>query len=768
MHKTAVFITLITLSSILLFGCRQEEETVMRVTAVAQQPTATATVSPTISASPTIVVEETAVATATNIPELTPTILPIEDFETDVDYKLTQPALEALLNVVRRVNELEETYIRESNGRISFQHVNNFVKLDMENFHPAPVPHVEELLEDTSLTPNNLSWWTPSTIHYRFFGDAILQKLNQEQTELAAGKTIRQNDFILTPYRFDTGNDLLWLIQVESSAYEIRFFLLIEQKEDGRYEVIPSPLPIFTGRLYSDGWITDIMFDKELTGDNVSEIIIDSHSPGSGFSASEKVWDVYSWNGNELIELGQIRAPLYQDIQFEQSSDGFTEIQIINSYGDNFGCYWEQTDTYRWPNGIAQHTLPDKESPDTAVCNLSQSRHPYIFGFSYPNKEESYPILARAVSQLQEDEDTSPELLAYALSQLAFAHLEQGLNDQARETIDQIYNLPKQNSYAQYLQQHDVTGSVIDLCRNLNANAYQALQTEMGDYLNENATRGRGFVESEPNKAVICDLGYIASTWVEMANMPSSMTPSDALATLDLQLAFAHSTNLDDDPELEWVGILEPEAPWLVIFDVENGQWVTHFIEDIYYPASVIDMKIAQKFITNEVKPSFLTLLALSYSDPTDYEVLLIDKIDQEYDIVAENHAYGEEPNLEELDRAFFNLDNPEVAFPIWTRLEGFLQEKQYIGTYLATLTDSVITQSDPTISTKITDLLNYLPSDDPEAQPYREHLTYLLGYHYELSGDEEYAVSIYTDLIQHAPSSPWSWLAWSRLEPVE
>ncbi len=31
-----------------------------------------------------------------------------------------------------------------------------------------------------------------------------------------------------------------------------------------------------------------------------------------------------------------------------------------------------------------------------------------------------------------------------------------------------------------------------------------------------------------------------------------------------------------------------------------------------------------------------------------------------------------------------------------------------------------------------------------------------------------ETAVSHYTTLIQQAPDSPWSWLAWARLAPVE
>ncbi len=82
-------------------------------------------------------------------------------------------------------------------------------------------------------------------------------------------------------------------------------------------------------------------------------------------------------------------------------------------------------------------------------------------------------------------------------------------------------------------------------------------------------------------------------------------------------------------------------------------------------------------------------------------------------------------------------------------------------------LQTAVLTQSDPDIASKITDLLAYLPTDDPEAQPYIEHLTYLLGYHYELSGDDETAVTTYLSLIRQAPNSPWSWLAWARLEPA-
>jgi hypothetical protein len=101
-------------------------------------------------------------------------------------------------------------------------------------------------------------------------------------------------------------------------------------------------------------------------------------------------------------------------------------------------------------------------------------------------------------------------------------------------------------------------------------------------------------------------------------------------------------------------------------------------------------------------------------------------------------------------------------------QLEDLDVEADYSTDYLEELQTAVLNQTDPTIPEKITQLLSYLPADDPDAQPYTEHLTYLLGYFYELNGEGETAVNTYLDLIQRFPTSPWSWLAWARLEPVE
>lgn len=771
------FIVIIVFCLFWLAGCKQAApESLPTLTAVPPQPTATATTPPTALPSPTMGVE-TAVVLPTDGPQPTqttvkptplptrPTMLPTVAFQANVDYKLIPSSTEALLNVVRRVSEFEDMHIEEHGGRSPYLEVNDFVMTDMDTIHPNSIPNAADLLEDKSLTSYYFAWWGPSSIHFRILEEGILQYLNQEKTEFASGETIERNGFSLTPYAFDSDDGLLWILQVDSFTFGTRIFLLLEQNEFGQYELIPSPLPTFTGRSYSDGWIEDVILDKDFTGDGKPEVVLVSYTVWSG--TSERIFSLFVWNGNELVELEYISVPYFIDSNFEQTPQGVNEIHFTTQYNGRFDCNWSATDIYRWPNGIAQHILPEHGSPDTVACSLPKAIVP--FGEWNSEKDDQYPLLEQIVNRLHTSQEKSIDFLVYAQSQLAMAYLEQGLYEKARQTIDQIYEMSSESEYAQVLQENDKTESVTDLCRELIKNAEKVVETEFGAYLTEaEYLRGRG-MGGEPYKSAICDLKFIGLNHVKNAILPVDTIPEELLANLNLHYAFAQSANLDDDPELEWVGILEPEAPWLVIFDAENNQWVPHFLDDIY-SAPVLDLKIEQKIFTDIVDSSLLTLIstASSYSDSLNYEVLLIDKIEQEYSIVASKHPYDEEPILQDLDRDYFDLDRTENILPKWKDLEGFLEEPEYISTYIETLMDSVITQSDPAIPTKITDLLTYLPTDDPEAQPYREHLTYLLGYHYELSDDEDQAVATYLDLIQQAPSSPWSWLAWARLEPAE
>lgn len=778
MQKTAVSIIIAIVLSLLLLGCRQEEE-VGTVTAVA-----VATTPPTVTSSPMVVVVETAVPTATQTPEPTPTPTSISSYPTlqppssipvtnlDVNYALATPSADRLLQVMEQAAHTENMFREQYTSWTVSQFLYPLLFADTSQISVNEFPDIMNTLTDASLVvaPSHIVNWTPSNAHFHFLKAAVLQYLNQNIVTLISGEKIEEEAALFLPIKLEdisnNGNSI-WLVHVESRNFRINLFLAFEQNAQGNFTLIGEPLLSYSLFSFPDNWLNNIYTEYDVTGDGINEIIIESGVYYSG-TGTETVFDVFSWHNGEFIKLENIRV--FQMNAFEiadQNNDGIDDIQTKVNHYRNFGCAWTEVDTYSWPNQMPQHDDQNRTQPNTAVCNLWQAIYPH-HSAAHPNKDDNYPILARAVSQLQENEGTPSGFLAYALSQLAFAYLEQGLDEQARQTIDQIYALPNQSLYGQYLQQHDTTGSTLDLCRNLNANAHQALETEMGEFLNEAATKGRGRDARDPDKAFICDLGYIALNQLQNTKLISSSTPTNALTELNFQFAFANSANLDNDPELEWIGILEPEAPWLVIFDDVDGVWDIKFVDDLLY--SVLAFELGQEDLTNDGQLD--TLIASSTEPPygdTTHTVTWIDYSDEEFKILDRNSDFEKLPDLSTIDVTFFDLNQPKpehLVQPDWKTIDRFETDTTTIKSYIEELTDTVLTQTDPDITSKITDLLNYLPSNDPEAQPYREHLTYLLGYHYELSGAEEEAVETYLNLIQQNPSSPWSWLAWARLEP--
>jgi len=779
------FLFIIVFCVFWLAGCEQATPEILpTVTAVLPQPTATATNPPTALPSPTMVLGETVVPTATNTPELTqtsikndptptrPTSLPTVSVQANVKYKLVQPSSDALLDAIRRVAEFENMQSIEEWERSYYWRVNDLVRADMDNFYPASFPDSETHLNDDTLISYYFGWLLGiSSVHYRILEDGIVQYLNREKPELKTGQVIEESRFSIVPYSVGLNDDSLsqWIIELDSRIFQVRKYLLIGQGVDGEYEILSSILPTFGGRLYTEG-LSEFIFDKDFTGDEHNEIIMDTTNYWS--NAIERIIEVYVWDGKKLIALDPAIDGDYKTMEVDYlDGEDVDRIQVIKYYSGRFGCEGESLDVYRWPNQEVQHTISEYEPPTTAACNLSLARNPYTT--IKPEKIEQYQLLEQAVAKLLADDSASPDLTAYAQSQLAMAYAEQQNFEKARSIIDRIDELSDRSNYAQFVSQNDVTSSLNDLCRNLVANGEQALGTDVGEYINMWATHGRGYDSNDPNTLLICDLAYLARAQIQDSVLHSSQTPRDLLTSKDIQFEFDHAINLDEDPELEWVGILEPMAPWLVIFDDVNGEWQAHYISSQYY-RPIQNVTLAQKDLTQDGTLDLMMSVQAKndsgYPTYTAFSTYLIENMEDGFSEVA-NQTVFEEPILQELDREFFWLNVTSTQTDettSWKELDGFSNESEDIGDYIRTLTDDVLTQSDPALPTKITDLLAYLPTDDPEVQPYREHLTYLLGYYYELSGNVDQAVTSYLDLIQQAPSSPWSWLAWARLAPVE
>jgi len=87
---------------------------------------------------------------------------------------------------------------------------------------------------------------------------------------------------------------------------------------------------------------------------------------------------------------------------------------------------------------------------------------------------------------------------------------------------------------------------------------------------------------------------------------------------------------------------------------------------------------------------------------------------------------------------------------------------------YLELLEQDVLNGTDPDqTAATLTRLRSAIPLDAPTAQHVISQILFLEALNYELSGQPELAVTLYTELIQSDPSSIWSLYAWARLVPA-
>ena len=627
--------------------------------------------------------------------------------------------------------------------------------------------------------PLSDSYLGPTPVLVPVLEEGFIQYLNSFSTDLGEIPNINDAlEFSFRPIELDTELPAIWLVTIDFLTYHVRDFVLITQLEDGSFQYVPSDLPSFSQRYYEDGE-SFVNLEYDLTGDGINEVLIEYWAYLGG-NATDKNLAIYTWNGQELVQLENIEMAFYFSQYFEPvyeiadfNGDSREDIKVTQQGASEFGCAWEKVDLYSWQGTDPQHILDDLPV-DTAVCNLWRAMA--SFNNSYVVRldvSERISLLERAASQLSPNQPTERDWLAYALVQLALAYDENGEFSQAQATLNQIDSLAQTSRYAQFVQENrgSSNDSIISLCRNMFVNAEHMMQTEISDFLTEGAIFGIGF-DRVPERRLICNLREVTRNIVEQNELLQSQSPIELMESLGLAPEFFQSGQLDTDDDIEWIGILEPASPSLVIFDPLDGEWQVSFIFfPFYFP--VLELDFVLQDVIGDDQPEIIVRLSedgTAYYPHNEvvYDVILVGMVGGTFQKIRSEMVYEKTEDLAQvLEITAYELNASTLASISWKQLEGLDVAEDSVYLYTSKLQTAVLSQTDPTVPEKITQLLTYLPADDPDAQPYIEHLTYLLGYFYELSGDEENAVNTYLDLIQHCPTSPWSWLAWARLDPV-
>lgn len=263
------------------------------------------------------------------------------------------------------------------------------------------------------------------------------------------------------------------------------------------------------------------------------------------------------------------------------------------------------------------------------------------------------------------------------------------------------------------------------------------------------------------SKSILEENSVIALLERGLSQFTIESAPSaDYLALGYLHLAAAYAANRDDAQARQTISqldLLPTDAPFVRLLKeiyAEEGQDVVLLCERLYNePELAQQTDIAEYIYEGSVAGFFGAGSEMINADAVcPYERLIQGRL-----------SIDEQPPAEPTPTVF--APDPAQSLAWHTVLYEEMGQNEW--EIVAEVQTAVLHQTDPAISTTITNLLYYLPGDEPEARSFIEHLTYLLGYHYELNGDEVQAVNTYLSLIRQNPASPWSWLAWARLDPA-
>ncbi|MCP5094333.1 MAG: hypothetical protein GY943_02140, partial [Chloroflexi bacterium] len=436
---------------------------------------------------------------------------------------------------------------------------------------------------------------------------------------------------------------------------------------------------------------------------------------------------------------------------------------------------WEQIDTYEW-NGIDfAHTVVGDMPPETAVCNIARGiLYTNLDGKEKLTVDERIQLLEDALQQIKIEDAPSVDYLSLARVRLAMMYASQGEDDAAMETLREILAYPtRDNEWTQLvingleLAQDSPVSVCSYLIHTLFVEDNDIFIPDIGEYVMMGGYPVTG--AAAPEK--ICPLNELIQSRLDTLNLPSTIEPKDALETLDLPSITIYSANFDDDSDIEWIGYIDLAMPQVVLLDIVDEKWVAKVLYYDWYPFIVKDYSFFQTLLNENEYQDVLLGLQIETFDfferphETKHKVLWIEQADNGFIRAGSLVFYDELPILEGIPLAEFTVNDPQPS--IWEPIEAEFNIDGSFRDYVSALAQRVFAQERP--STTLTDLETLLASlpDDDEVQPLRHQLMFLRGYHYELAGEGETAVSHYTTLIQQAPNSPWSWLAWARLEPV-
>jgi hypothetical protein len=346
-----------------------------------------------------------------------------------------------------------------------------------------------------------------------------------------------------------------------------------------------------------------------------------------------------------------------------------------------------------------------------------------------------------------------------------------------QETMAAVWLVGGDDEYVQFLQKlwNTAGGNFLTYCRTLHHNFWQEPEnahvwTNYSDFVYHLGGRFNEALGGIPIGEFICPSTTLTVHQLNETVILAAQTPQAVLAEENITVLYAQLFNSDEDSEEEWVGVVDSGSYLWGLWDLVDGKWQWQQLAtfNAYYDTAEFELaELAWRDVTGDGQADLLSLMQLfdqQYESKT-YQALAV------FDLIAGRLLL--DVVVDSVDLASVDQNQVEMFIseqPVLFGPDDFqitvAGEKAALSDHLYNLSQRLIDGEDPAVIRRVfEETLRKVPPDQINAALAIRQLTYLIGYSFELEGRPTEAIAAYRSLIEAAPDSYWSWLAYARLE---
>lgn len=715
-------------------------------------------------------------------------------------YTLQRPEFQQLANLISAIRAQEEQNRYDPENEWRWQIISDgissqdgLISADLQRYYADNMPNASQYIENTPDEWADMFSLPSVSIQEILFKHSVVDYFNEKQIRFADKEEKQFSSLIAKAYMLDTNkaaDETTWLVQIDLTKQDVRFWLALVENKNGKYKVIPNGMGLVYLTISDSS--TELVTGIDINDDRKNDVVLlRSYYFAGGLT---KTLLIYTISTQGIFLLDRISMPKPPPIFGEKyeseyeigdhNHDGLPDIQITSPEFELFDCSWEQRiivqfkDIKRTDQTIGGE-IPNK--PECLLARMLKSNKP----------EEMVSLLESAKANLKPN--ASSDLRSWIQLRLAMLYYAQGKDQQAIQELDAITKFPKQGKggFQRAVQDayQQVALSPLRVCEILNNVAYQKDGWHSENFSSDIDIDLAGFgaypITFSPVPSIVCPYTDIINLRLQRQKLDNDSSPNKTFASLGLQLSSLYEANLDADDDPEWIGMLGKDT-WkrLIVIDRANGIWqVTDKYRQYFSNDAASDLQVKKQDVTGDGQPE--VIISFTY-DPkyrdkcrTGRDYYLLEIMDMSNtdnpELVSKSFDCVEQSPLKTLStQAIIDLITEmknvdpigEVTYPAWAKFQAGPQgQSTTLLNDVDELEKLVLTNTQPTqAQAEIKTILASLPENDSAADILRERLLYLSGYSYELQGDQEKAIGVYLNLIKEYPQSLWSKLAQSRL----